>query len=151
MAKVTIYLPDELAERVRAAGISMSPVCQRALQEEVEAMEAAKTLASREERIVVERWSKDGAAYDEAFRGAWLVDPSDESRTTEDGYDAGACYGVARTHKGAIAVYVHHVNDRWEPQFSVYGSLQEAMDGGLPADIAAEAAQALGHVVELDI
>jgi uncharacterized glyoxalase superfamily protein PhnB len=35
MGKVTIYLPDELADAVRRTGISMSPVCQRALDEEV--------------------------------------------------------------------------------------------------------------------
>ncbi len=35
MAKVTVYLPDELAERVRASGITMSPVCQRALREAI--------------------------------------------------------------------------------------------------------------------
>lgn len=36
MAKVTIYLADDLAERVRAAGVSMSPVCQAALEKEVQ-------------------------------------------------------------------------------------------------------------------
>jgi len=32
MAKVTIYLPDDLAARVKTAGIAVSSVCQRALQ-----------------------------------------------------------------------------------------------------------------------
>ena len=35
MGKVTIYLPDELADAVRRSGISMSPICQRALDDEV--------------------------------------------------------------------------------------------------------------------
>ncbi len=32
MAKLTVYLPDDLSERVRDAGLSTSPVCQRALE-----------------------------------------------------------------------------------------------------------------------
>jgi ATP-dependent Clp protease ATP-binding subunit ClpC len=35
MPKINVYLPDELAGAVRDAGISVSPVCQRALAEEV--------------------------------------------------------------------------------------------------------------------
>jgi ATP-dependent Clp protease ATP-binding subunit ClpA len=35
MPKVNVYLPDELAEAVRAAGIPVSTVCQRALEEAV--------------------------------------------------------------------------------------------------------------------
>lgn len=42
MPKVTIYLPDQLAAEVKAAGISVSPVCQRALEQEVRIMEATK-------------------------------------------------------------------------------------------------------------
>lgn len=39
MGNVTIYLPDALAQAVKAAGISVSPVCQRALEEEVKRVE----------------------------------------------------------------------------------------------------------------
>jgi len=35
MPRVTIYLPDDLDERVRAARISVSSVCQRALEDEL--------------------------------------------------------------------------------------------------------------------
>jgi ATP-dependent Clp protease ATP-binding subunit ClpA len=35
MPKINVYLPDDLAAAVRDAGISVSPVCQRALVEEV--------------------------------------------------------------------------------------------------------------------
>jgi hypothetical protein len=31
MSKVTVYLPDDLHERVKANGIKLSPVCQQAL------------------------------------------------------------------------------------------------------------------------
>ena len=42
MPKVTIYLPDVLAAEVKTAGISVSPVCQRALEQEIRVMEATK-------------------------------------------------------------------------------------------------------------
>lgn len=59
MPKLTIYLPDHLAAEVKAAGISVSPICQRALEEEVrmtqttkiadsEISEAAKRLVAEE-------------------------------------------------------------------------------------------------------
>jgi post-segregation antitoxin (ccd killing protein) len=38
MPKLTIYLPEQLAAEVKAAGISVSPVCQEALQREVQIM-----------------------------------------------------------------------------------------------------------------
>ncbi|CAL9499308.1 type II toxin-antitoxin system CcdA family antitoxin [Streptomyces sp. enrichment culture] len=40
MPKINVYVPDALAERIKAVGISVSPVCQRALEEEVRRMEA---------------------------------------------------------------------------------------------------------------
>ena len=54
MPKVTIYLPDELAEHVRAVGISMSPVCQKALEEQVRKVNAALGV-DREARNIAER------------------------------------------------------------------------------------------------
>jgi len=35
MAKVTVYLPDDLAEQARQVGINMSAVCRRALEDEL--------------------------------------------------------------------------------------------------------------------
>ncbi|MCC9308139.1 hypothetical protein LN042_13755 [Kitasatospora sp. RB6PN24] len=46
MPKINVYLPDELADAVRAAGLSVSPICQRALEHAVRqanAMQAAVT------------------------------------------------------------------------------------------------------------
>ena len=54
MAKVTIYLPDQLEEQVRAAGIPPSPVCQRALENEVNRVQLSKT-ATRGLRSVARR------------------------------------------------------------------------------------------------
>jgi ATP-dependent Clp protease ATP-binding subunit ClpA len=43
MPKINVYLPDDLAAAVRDAGISVSPVCQRALAEEVRLVGAVKS------------------------------------------------------------------------------------------------------------
>src|SRR5437764_13208380 len=42
MPKVNVYLPDDLAEGVRSANIPISTVCQRALEEAVREVHAAK-------------------------------------------------------------------------------------------------------------
>lgn len=58
MAKVTIYLPDELAAQVKDSGISVSPVCQRALQQEVRTMKAMMIdddeIAQAAQRLIAE-------------------------------------------------------------------------------------------------
>ncbi|HSH58539.1 MAG TPA: type II toxin-antitoxin system CcdA family antitoxin [Acidimicrobiales bacterium] len=153
MAKVTIYLPDELAERVRASGISMSPVCQRALQEEVERMQATAEMKAREERIVVEVGGPGETLIDKAFYGTWLVAPDeDQSRTAEEYYDRGTYWGVALTRLGQIAVYTRHCNDLRQPDLIVFADLEDAADA-VPPDILAAAAHELGQPrpIELDI
>jgi post-segregation antitoxin (ccd killing protein) len=54
MPKVNVYLPDQLHEQVRSLGISLSPICQRALQEEVERMNAVAEMraAGNEESYI---------------------------------------------------------------------------------------------------
>src|SRR5580700_10736623 len=52
MPKINVYLPDDLAAAVRAAGIPVSPVCQRALADAVRAVsgiraEIGERLSSR--------------------------------------------------------------------------------------------------------
>jgi hypothetical protein len=145
LAKITVYLPDDLAERVRASGISMSPVCQRALQEEVEKMKATEDVKAGEERIVVE---VSDTHIEKAFYGTWLVHP-DPNQTNEMGY----YWGVALTRNGQIAVYVQHVNDFRPPELLVYPSLNAAEADGVPPGLLAVAAQELGQSrpIELDI
>jgi ATP-dependent Clp protease ATP-binding subunit ClpC len=46
MPKVNVYLPDELANAVREAGIPVSPVCQKALSEAVRAVGKARLVAA---------------------------------------------------------------------------------------------------------
>lgn len=88
------------------------------------------------------------------FTGSWLVEPdSDETRTGEEGHDAGAYWGVALTGRGRIAVQVAHCNERWPASLDDYGTLGEAIADGLPEDIAARAATAMGeeHIIWRDI
>lgn len=75
MGKVTVYLPDALEERVRTAGVSMSPVCQRALEEEVLKVEARQNATSEIEQVAAR------------LRGT----VADEEREKQDeGYNDGA-------------------------------------------------------------
>ncbi len=43
MPKVNVYLSDELAAAVRSAGLSISPICQRALEEEIQLVGAVNS------------------------------------------------------------------------------------------------------------
>jgi hypothetical protein len=80
------------------------------------------------------------------FVGRWLLAPdSDDTRTGEDGHDAGAYWGVALTRRGRIAVYTAHCNERWPAQLNDYDTLTDAEKAGVPADIIAMAAQELGE------
>ena len=90
------------------------------------------------------------------FEGRWLVEPDpDETRTTEEGYDAGAYYGVALTGRGNIAVYVAHCNAGFDAKLKPYEFFEAAEDDGIPADILGTASINAGpdyvHVQKLDI
>jgi len=75
--KVNVYLPDEMAAEVRARELSLSPVCQRAIREELERMrtqEAAtedieavatrlRATISEEEAVQKREGFEDGAAW----------------------------------------------------------------------------------------
>lgn len=45
MARVNVYLPDELVERVRAAGLNVSNVAQNALRRELDRRRSSDWLA----------------------------------------------------------------------------------------------------------
>jgi post-segregation antitoxin (ccd killing protein) len=49
--KVNIYLSDDLAAEVRAAKLSLSPVCQRAIREELGKMQAKQAVTSDLEAV----------------------------------------------------------------------------------------------------
>jgi hypothetical protein len=79
--------------------------------------------------------TRTGMISIEAFTGRWLVEPdSDETRTNEDGYDAGVYWGVALTRRGRIAVYAAHCNSGGG-QLEDYDDLDEAEGAGHPKDI----------------
>ena len=71
-----------------------------------------------------------------------MVDPADEIRSLEPGAALGAFYGVARTGRGSVAVYMAHVNDRFDASVRRYPSLIAALRDGLPNDIAFAALRA---------
>jgi hypothetical protein len=113
---------------------------------------AARAAAAGIHTIVVEVSGSEGNRHME-FQGRWLVTPDrDATRTNIEGYDAGMYWGVARTADGGINVYTGHRNDDERGHLSEYAHLDDAMDAGLPADIASEAASAMGEVrpVSLD-
>lgn len=94
--------------------------------------------------IVVNMWDAAGRVWIEGFRGRWLIEPADDNRGT---IDAGACYGIALTVKGKIAVYAYHVNDKWPPVLEVFDSLDEAAAEvqGMPDELIASAAAEMGQ------
>ena len=47
MPKINVYLPDDLANAVREAGIPVSPVCQKALAEAVRRVGRARKTVER--------------------------------------------------------------------------------------------------------
>ncbi len=155
MAKVTIYLPDDLAERVRAAGVSMSPVCQAALEKEVKHVTNVAELHKQMGRIEVNLRrpnGEEGEEYMAAFTGRWLVEPSDDNRYTEN--DNGAACGIAVTGKDQIAVYTWHVNGGWGPALEIFDSLGDAQRrSDMSEEFLAQAAEEMGEdfVSELDI
>ena len=147
----TLYIRDEdmpVWERAegtaRRSGVSLSQLVMQALR----ATEPPQLQDDELEEIQVTVGERNRA---EAFAGRWLVEPdADETRTGEEGHDAGAYWGVALTKRGSIAVYTAHCNDRWPATLEVFGTLDAA---DLPEDIKADAAAALGreHVIYRDI
>ena len=139
--RMNISVPDALAEQVRDRNIAVSALCQRALRAEVERLRILED-GSGMERITVEVGEP---AVTVGFTGRWLVCPDpDGTRSGEEGYDAGAYWGVALTQKGRIAAYLAHCNGGFPASLNDYDSLEEAADDA-PADIIAQAAAALGQ------
>lgn len=131
-------VPDDLAERVRELDLPISRICQDALRY------AADTASRETGTIEIEIYDRYGEhRHTEAFEGRWLIEPDpDETRTGEEGYDAGAYWGVAQTKRGRFAVYMAHCNEGFAPALADYDSLDDA-EGDLPADIFAEAKEKL--------
>jgi hypothetical protein len=140
MPKKTIYVRDadqELWERAeQLAGGSLSGLLADALRRYVdeEELKEETNMETIEVRLGGKNFSRDVS-----FVGEMLVSPGDEIRTAEEGYDAGAYYGVARTKLGNIAVYAAHVNSGFDATLETYSSFEEAVEDGMPADVIAMA------------
>lgn len=140
--KMTIYLPDDLYARVKAADLNASAVCQRALTDELERRERLAELDAGMERHEV--YTREGFVV--AFTGRLLV-VADNIRGVRDGT---AAY-LTRKHR--IAVY-----DENDEALDQYNSLEEmtgsALTGSAPApELVSAIADALSekYVIELDI
>lgn len=153
----TIYIREgdtELWEKAeKLAGGSVSSLIADALRRYVEE-------ENRKEQMDMEtiEINLGGGKYSEGphgaqFVGRWLVSPVDEIRTLEEGSDLGVYYGVALTQRGKIAVYTGHVNELYPYRLYTYDSLEEAEENGVPTDVLAAAAAAMGadYVQKLDI
>lgn len=140
--KVTVYLPDDLGEKVKAADINVSAVCQEALQEELIRQEALAKLDKGMERIELEL-GLDGEAVKNAFYGKELA-------FKEYGSEADATIYLTQRHR--IAVF--HTWDE-NATLDVYDDFDaaERQDPESDAGLLAQAAAALGEerVVFLDI
>jgi hypothetical protein len=140
--RMNISVPDALADEVRRRDIPISAICQRALQEEVDRLDAAEHAARGMDKITVDVGEP---ALTVGFTGRWLLDPgADDTRTGEEGWDAGACWGIALTQRGRIAVYTAHCNDGFPATLKDYDNLDQAA-AHVPADIIAMAAAGLGE------
>lgn len=118
------------------------------------------------EKITLPFWdSNEQPTIKKTFQGEWLVgDVNDGIEAEPDTnsslrWDAHARYSVARTEKGALAVYVRDEDDRSAPALHVYGDFEELREAEddhaprYPQNIIAEVASALGveHEIELHI
>lgn len=110
------------------------------LEQAREHLAGRRRAKARQEDIVIEVGEPPHSV---AFVGRWLVEPDRDE--TRGGHDAGAYWGVALTKRGRFAVYMAHVNDRFPPSLEDFDSLDEAIEDGLPEELAAIAAAAAGE------
>jgi hypothetical protein len=166
---LSIYLPDELGERVKKANLEVSRICQNALTREVELAEAARRVKGKGpfERIIVSVGVAGRPVIVKAFHGRWLVDGMTSNIEVEEPYR----WSIALTRRGAFAVYLLVVTTTTDQEgtvttvsdqpgtLTVFDSLAEAATDPetgqtfVPEDVLAAAHEALGvnMVIELDI
>jgi hypothetical protein len=140
MPKITIELPDELAEQVRVRALPVSSICQRALRAEISHLQTVEHAAG----IIVQVGEP---AVDLGFQGRWPIEPDTDN--TRAGPEEGTHWGVALTKRGRIAIYRAHVDDERPAPLSDYDTLDHAIADDLPEQIIALAKEALGkaHVI----
>lgn len=149
----TLYVRDDDVEVWEYAEL-LAKATNRSLSTFVTEMLRTQGILRRDDEANTVKIDVGDPTHTVGFKGRWLVPPdSDETRTKEDGHDAGAYWGVALTKRGRIAVYTAHCNDGWPAMLADYDDLDAASADNVPADIIAMAAKELGqqHVVWRDI
>jgi hypothetical protein len=135
MPKITIELPDDLAEQVEARELPVSSICQRALKAEISHLQTIEHAVG-----IIVQVGQPGV--DIGFQGRWLIEPDTDN--TRAGSEEGTYWGVALTKRGRIAIYRAHVEDEWPASLSDYDTLDHAIADDLPEEIIAMAKEALG-------
>ena len=97
MPKVNVYLPDDLADEARAAKLSLSPICQKAIRKELKKVQA-KQAATKELEAVAAR----------------LNDTIDDEENDEQ-WDDGRDDGVAWAQMYATAAELRSIVTDFEP------------------------------------
>jgi hypothetical protein len=123
LAKVTIYLPDQLEDAVRAHDIGMSAVCQRALEQEVREVELRQQAADDLQKVA------------ERLRG---TQQQQEDRERASGFDLGVRWArqwATLEELQALAVVNSQNWTAWmiDESHSLYDSIvNERLDGKRP-------------------
>ena len=165
MPAKTIYVKEaDLAlweEAQEKLGESVSSIFADCLRERL-AQHAQQSGVESMKKLTVTLWNQeDQPVVHQAFIGRWLISPEDDFRADDPDpvilWDDGACYAIAETQKGKLAVYTFHCNGRSAPTLDVYGSLEELRSvpygEGVPENVIVEASTRLGvpYEIELDI
>ena len=98
MPNVTIYLPETLADEVKAARLAVSPICQEALKREVERMQLATTAKDD---------VKAAARRLRAARG------EEENATVERGRAAGRAWALQRAMPSELESACELASEWW--------------------------------------
>lgn len=152
MGNISVYLPDELEARVKAASedLNVSRICQAALSREVDSWELRRAAKARGpfKRIEVVVRGEGGPPITKIFFGRWLVSSLEHNLTK---------WSVALTKGGAFAFYASE-RDGAAAWLGVYESPEQALldedgDENVPEGVVAAVNAALGvnTVIELDI
>jgi ATP-dependent Clp protease ATP-binding subunit ClpA len=132
--KINVYLPDELATEVKAAGIPVSAVCQQALADAVAASQGIEGSTAAGEDSLTRRAAGVVAA----------------ARRAADGHPTTVDLVGAMVESGGLALSVLEAADIAPEDFHEELRARQARDGGAGAlddvlELAVEQARGLGH------
>jgi ATP-dependent Clp protease ATP-binding subunit ClpA len=132
--KINVYLPDELATEVNAAGIPVSAVCQQALADAVAASQGIEGSTAAGEDSLTRRAAGVVAA----------------ARRAADGHPTTVDLVGAMVESGGLALSVLEAADIAPEDFHEELRARQARDGGAGAlddvlELAVEQARGLGH------